>query len=370
MQKPPFIALGGGLAGAAFAVELARNGAPVLVLEGTRGPHHKVCGEFLSAEAQGLLAYLGLELDALGATSVSGFRLATRGRQAQAPLPFRGAGLSRYRLDQVLLQAAEEAGAIVERGVTVSEMKPSEGSVTLRAGSRKFTAKAVALATGKHALRQFPRPPSDMVGFKLQLRLTADALSTLEDVVQLVMFNGGYVGGLIVENRLVSLCWVLHAGLLKRIGADWPSQAAYFARESERLSELLHGAEPCWDKPVAIAAIPYGYLRTEAISANILSVGDQLAVIPSFTGDGMAIALYSGIAAAQAILAGEDAVSFQRRLTARLRPQFRFASIVNQLFDRSILSGPAVRLASGLPGLVTWIVQSTRLKGFDDVIKG
>ena len=370
MQKPPFIALGGGLAGAAFAVELARNGAPVLVLEGTRGPHHKVCGEFLSAEAQGLLAYLGLELDALGATSVSRFRLATGGRQAQAPLPFRGAGLSRYRLDQVLLQTAEEAGAIVERGVTVSEMKPSEGSVTLRAGSRKFTAKAVALATGKHALRQFPRPPSDMVGFKLQLRLTADALSTLEDVVQLVMFNGGYVGGLIVENRLVSLCWVLHAALLKRIGADWSSQAAYFARESEQLSELLHGAEPCWDKPVAIAAIPYGYLRTEAISANILSVGDQLAVIPSFTGDGMAIALYSGIAAAQAILAGEGAVSFQRRLTARLRPQFRFASVVNQLFDRSILSGPAVRLASGLPGLVTWIAQSTRLKGFDDVIKG
>jgi flavin-dependent dehydrogenase len=168
----------------------------------------------------------------------------------------------------------------------------------------------------------------------------------------------------------VSLCWVLHAALLKRIGADWSSQAAYFARESERLRELLHGAEPCWDKPVAIAAIPYGYLRTEAISANILSVGDQLAVIPSFTGDGMAIALYSGIAAAQAILAGEGAVSFQRRLTARLRPQFRFASVVNQLFDRSILSGPAVRLASGLPGLVTWMVQSTRFKGFDDVIKG
>jgi menaquinone-9 beta-reductase len=46
MQKPPFIALGGGLAGAAFAVELARNGAPVSVLEGTRGPHHKSVASF------------------------------------------------------------------------------------------------------------------------------------------------------------------------------------------------------------------------------------------------------------------------------------------------------------------------------------
>ena len=157
-----------------------------------------------------------------------------------------------------------------------------------------------------------------MVGFKLQLRLTPGALTDLENVVQLVMFNGGYVGALIVEDRLVSLCWVLHEALLKRIRADWPSQAAYFAREFEQLGELLHGAEPCWDKPVAVAAIPYGYLRTDAIAANILPVGDQLAVIPSFTGDGTAIALYSGIAAAQAILAGEGAVSFQRRITDRV----------------------------------------------------
>ena len=224
------IAIGGGLAGAAFAVELARNGAPVSVLEGTRGPHHKVCGEFLSAEAQGLIAYLGLDLAALGATSVGSFRLATAERQAEAPLPFRCAGLSRYRLDQALLQAAEKAGAVIERGVTVSQMEPTEGHVALRAGSRKFTARAVALATGKHALHQFPRPTSHMVGFKLQLRLTPGALTDLENVVQLVMFNGGYVGALIVEDRLVTLCWVLHEALLKRIRADWPSQAAYFAQ--------------------------------------------------------------------------------------------------------------------------------------------
>jgi len=120
---------------------------------------------------------------------------------------------------------------------------------------------------------------------------------------------------------------------------------------------------------VAVAAVPHGYLRTDAIAANILPVGDQLAVIPSFTGDGMAISLYSGIAAAQAVLAGEAAASFQRRLTDRLRPQFRVASAINRPFDSAILNGPAVWLAAGLPRLVTWLVQSTRLKGFDDVIR-
>jgi len=87
----------------------------------------------------------------------------------------------------------------------VSEIKPAEGRVTLRAGSRKFAARAVALATGKHALRQFPRPPSDIVALKLQLRLAPGALTALENVVQLVMINGGYVGALIVEDRLVTI---------------------------------------------------------------------------------------------------------------------------------------------------------------------
>ena len=96
MQDVPFIAVGGGLAGAAFALELARNRASVSVLEATRGPHHKVCGEFLSAEAQRLIAYLGLDLAALGATSIGRFRLAAGRHRAEAPLPFRAAGLSRW----------------------------------------------------------------------------------------------------------------------------------------------------------------------------------------------------------------------------------------------------------------------------------
>ena len=66
----PCLVVGGGPAGAACAIELARNGRPVTVLEKTRAAHHKVCGEFLSIEAQALLAYLGLDIRALGATDV------------------------------------------------------------------------------------------------------------------------------------------------------------------------------------------------------------------------------------------------------------------------------------------------------------
>ena len=48
------IAAGGGLAGSAFALELARHGASAMIFERMPGPHHKVCGEFLSDRAQAL----------------------------------------------------------------------------------------------------------------------------------------------------------------------------------------------------------------------------------------------------------------------------------------------------------------------------
>ncbi len=368
MVDAPFIAIGGGLAGASFALELARNGVPVLLLESTRAAHHKVCGEFLSEEAQTLLAYLGLDVKAMGASSMGIFRLAAGERYAEAPLPFRAAGLSRYRLDQALLEKAEAAGAEVRRGVTVTEITSGNGALAVKAGTETLKASAAALASGKHNLRQFPRAPSDMVGFKLQLRVGPLALERLRNVVQLMMFDGGYIGACIVEDEIVTMCWVMHRALLQVIGADWPAQAAHLVRQSELLAGLLDGAKPQWEKPVAVAAIPYGYLRRQALSPAVFPVGDQLAVIPSFTGDGMSIALLSGIAAAQAVLAGDSAEEFQHRMIARLAPQFRFAAMVNVLFETRRLHRLTIGTAKTLPRLVTWLAQSTRLRNYADVM--
>src|SRR5713101_397396 len=52
------IIIGGGPAGTSAAISAARGGASVLLLERGRFPHHKVCGEFVSAESLGLLTSL------------------------------------------------------------------------------------------------------------------------------------------------------------------------------------------------------------------------------------------------------------------------------------------------------------------------
>ena len=76
---------GGGVAGAAVACLLGRD---ALLVEREAAAHDKICGEFLSWEAQAYLRRLGLDLHGLGASPIHSIRL-VHGRQvAAARLPF------------------------------------------------------------------------------------------------------------------------------------------------------------------------------------------------------------------------------------------------------------------------------------------
>ena len=73
-SKEDVVIVGGGPAGAAAACILAEAKRAVLLIERDAEPRHKVCGEFLSIEAQTYLAHLGIDLDALGASRISRLR--------------------------------------------------------------------------------------------------------------------------------------------------------------------------------------------------------------------------------------------------------------------------------------------------------
>jgi len=117
--------VGGGLAGSAAAIMLARAGRSVGLIERELLPQHKVCGEFLSQEAMTYLSSLGIDLIGLGAVAIRSVRLAGRAGQSEAMLPFAAMSLTRKRLDEELLRVAESAGARVLRGCRVLEIQRS-----------------------------------------------------------------------------------------------------------------------------------------------------------------------------------------------------------------------------------------------------
>ena len=77
------LVLGGGVAGCAAAIALARKGRSVTLIEREPTPRHKVCGEFLSGEALEDLHALGIDVASLGAVPINYVRLAAARRAAR-----------------------------------------------------------------------------------------------------------------------------------------------------------------------------------------------------------------------------------------------------------------------------------------------
>jgi flavin-dependent dehydrogenase len=361
---------GGGLAGAAAACHLARAGRRVVLLEREPRPRHKVCGEFISVEAQHHLETLGGApaaevLTALDAVPIERVRLASGAAQAVAALPFPAWSLSRLRLDAWLLEQAEHAGASVQRGRSVLKIAADRAGARLRTAGGELAAAAAVLATGKHELRghRRPGPAGELIGLKLHLRLSPDQSRALCRHVELVLFPGGYAGLQPIELGLANLCLLVAKERYAAAGRDWRVLAA----SVPHLRRRLDGAVPCWERPLAVYRVPYGYLHRadgqgDGGEPAIYRVGDQLAVIPSFTGDGMAMALHGAGLAAAAILAGRPAEAFHREAARLFRPSLRVAGLVASAGGLSWLQGPLTAACRLAPGLMTAMARHTRIR--------
>ncbi|HTF69546.1 MAG TPA: FAD-dependent oxidoreductase, partial [Edaphobacter sp.] len=205
--------LGGGVAGCAASIALARKGRSVTLIEREPTTRHKVCGEFLSGEALEDLHALGIDVASLGAVPINYVRLAAARRAAEAPLPFPAASLTRKALDTALIAAAIAAGVHVKRGRGVQSLsRTATGMWQATLGDGGICEAPTAfLATGKHDLRGHGRPkdPHQWVAFKMYYRLSATQTADLADASELTLYSGGYGGVQPVEDGISNFCCVV-----------------------------------------------------------------------------------------------------------------------------------------------------------------
>jgi flavin-dependent dehydrogenase len=367
------LVIGGGVAGGALAAYLARAGRHVVVIERQGGPHDKVCGEFISAAAASQLRDLDVDLRALDACAVTCVRTCTSNVVASAPLPFAAFSLSRRALDEAILQRASAWGAQLRRGRAVQSLQWHDGRwVAVLEDTTTVTARTAFLATGKHDLRGFKRPPgrqNDLIGFKLHWRLAAEQHKAVGSAVELFLFPGGYAGLQAVEHGIANLCLVIRRGHFKRVDTRWDYLLPALRGELLPLHQRLEGGKPCWERPLAIAAIPYGYLRrptagrrqTDGRQDAPWHLGDQAAVIPSFAGEGIAIALYSAQLAATCYLDGRSQGEFQSRLADAIDWPLRSATLLSRILVHAPLQALAMALLRRAPSLISGIAQHTRI---------
>lgn len=351
--------VGGGPAGTSAAITAARAGANVLLVEARQFPRHKVCGEFVSAEALGVLRALlshHPRPDALfsATPAIDRVRLLLGKRSIEATISPPALSIPRYVLDDSLWQAARQAAVDCRDNFEATAFE-GNGPVTLRTTTAKITAKVLIVAAGRWSQFTSDRsspPGSKWIGLKAHFREPQPAFST-----DLYFFRHGYCGVQPVADDTVNACAMVR------------SDCATSLPEVFGLHPALAARAESWEQVTEnITTAPLIYRRPQPVRENVIFVGDAAAFIDPFVGDGISIALRSGRLAAECLekfftgrqTLKESVRAYEAEYSRRFSPLLSTASRVRSLLSLHRFAQAAAFELLRLPGLLPFIIRKTR----------
>jgi len=297
--------LGGGPAGAAAAIAAQREGCAAGVIEKSRFPRHKVCGEFFSPEIQVELESLGM-WDAFlstGPARVRRMKLHFGRREKTCRLPEPAWGLSRYTFDALMHQSVQAA---------------QDGPAPQ------------ILATGRGAIESRGRR---LFGFKAHFDGPAD------DAVELFFFDRCYVGVTAIEGGRTNVCGLGPEDFLRRFDFDFDRVLGQSASLSDRIAPLARSMK--W-----ISTGPLRFSQSFAADRQCYLAGDALSFVDPFTGSGLVAAVKTGALAGRAAAHSVPATQYYADCRRVLKNPFEVAGI----FRKAVSVGWAEWLVGLVPG--------------------
>ncbi|WP_214409931.1 geranylgeranyl reductase family protein [Sphaerisporangium fuscum] len=371
------IVVGAGPAGSTTAFYLAQAGFDVLLLEKTRFPREKVCGDGLTPRAVKELIAMGVDIDAPGWIRNKGLRVVGGGLRFELAWPelssYPDFGLVRTRrdFDQILAENTERAGVTLLQGVNVTGPVLDERSghvvgVTAKKDGEQVTYRSrlvvaadgnstrLSLAMGLHkredrpmgvAVRTYytsPRHDDDWLEIWLELWDTEpDGSSRLLPGYGWVFPVGDGTSnvGLGLLNTSEAFQNIDYRDLLRRWVKNMPSDWEFF-------EENMTG-------PIRGAALPMAFNRQPHYTRGLLLVGDSGGMINPFNGEGIAYAMETGRIAADAITTALSApTAAQRERVLRAYPQ-----TLKDAFGGYFTLGRLFVEAIGRPGVMGFLTR-------------
>jgi flavin-dependent dehydrogenase len=309
MNRVDVLILGAGPAGATAAIALRRLGAAVAIAEAAAQPRERL-GETLPAKALPLLDQLGVgeTFRRQGHLPIQAIRSAWGGPELRDRLALfdphgHGWHLDRHRFDTLLRSAAEERGAAIWNGTRVVEIQRPATAWHLRlrsaCGDRTVHADFLIDATGRGGLlaRRLSRrlPPCDrLIGIARRYAGQTDPAEpwTLVEAVR----QGWWYSAPLPDGDLL-VVFMTDADLIGKravLGQVWPAWLAQASHTHDRVG----GRSPrsSWQMQSAASCHTLHSPREPW-----LAIGDAALACDPLAGQGLTVALETGLAAAHAI---------------------------------------------------------------------
>lgn len=381
------VVVGAGPAGASVAIQLARAGWSVALVERQRFPRRKVCGECIAASNLPLLEALGIgdALDALAGPALRQVALWHGGSVVTAELPAAehagspwGRALGRETLDGLLLEQARAAGAVVLQPGTVQAILGTAGAwhcevrLPESAALRRLRATVVVDAHGSwedlpsdRPRRRLARAGADLFAFKANF-----SGSTLpEGRIDVLTLDGGYGGMVVADGGMVTLACCVRRDRLSGLRGGAPGLSASDAVEAwlrlqcAGVRQALHGTRR--DGPWLASGPLAPGVRLQP-GDGLFRVGNAAGEAHPILGEGISMAVQSAAllcahllgrhgaaavpdAAAQAGLQRDYVAAWRREFGPRLRLAAAFAHLAMRPPGAALM----MALVRRWPGLLT-----------------
>ncbi len=323
----PVEIIGGGLAGLSLGLAMRRANVPVTIIEAGAYPRHRVCGEFITGLASSTIERLGLTpflADALHHREVAWFRHDQPLRRQTLPHP--ALAISRHTLDERLASAFVSAGGNLKTQ-TRADLTDTRAGRVFAAGRRPDRPEWIGLKC--HAL---------------DLPLNAE--------LELHLGDHAYIGLCAVGDGRVNVSGLFRQREGLAVSRETALGAYLRAAGLAALADRLAGITVDPESFSAVAGL--GFSKPSA-QTNRLIIGDAYAMIPPFTGHGMAMAFQSAEQALDPLLVwsrGEASWDTTvRTVQHRLRALFR-ARLASAAMLHPFLLKPAAQ---------RWLATASRL---------
>ena len=382
MDSKQIAIVGGGPAGLASAIFLAKQGWQITLFERKTFPHNKVCGEFISPESWYIFKQLDLSDEIYGTNPPSINQLLIADSQGTClsarlkplhTLNSTAFGLSRETLDTLLYEKAKSLGIDIKTEYSVYKTQTEGDRVNVAAvdlptgKSSYFTCQFAIYATG----RQLVSPKNTRIkkSNKNQLfgiKAHFENVRLIEDNVELHSFENGYLGLANIDQNLTNLCFVIPQKILSEYRGDIDSVVENIIEQSPLLQERFREANKAspW---YTTGPLQSGLKRF--YEDRCFYVGDSCGAIEPLSGDGITMALTGAYILSNLLNQMEKndfsietaGMEYEYQIQQLFSSPIRFGKFLGYMATNPIPAAQLIRFLRFLPSLLDIFISQTRI---------